>query len=295
MVNSNVANFLWVGNSLSLYETKCIESFICNGFEVNIYSYGILEVPNGAKLLDGRTIIPEEELYSYTQAGKKGNLAAFSDAFRYELTRAKAGWWFDTDIFCLKSVQAWQDLANNKKSTAVLGWESNTLINGAVIYSDNIQFDMKVQEYLKEIGKDFIWGAIGPRLITKAINELGLEKDILDRNYFYPIHFNDLEKMLNPAEVEYCRDSTADSYCVHLWNEFFNIYKIPKNVPPPKNSYLYKLFSQHSELDPAVALPYETCKVLCERTLLPELKLYKENMENKLPIKIYRALRHYIK
>lgn len=87
-----VAHFVWHG-TLSLYEIKCIESFVKNNFEVNLWSYDKLEnVPNGATLRDIREFLPEEHKFKYKQKHPFGleqdsnkqyaNLAMFSDAFR---------------------------------------------------------------------------------------------------------------------------------------------------------------------------------------------------------------------
>jgi len=293
-MNSNVANFLWVNNALSLYENKCIESFVRNGFQVNVYSYETIEVPDGATLKDARVILPESSVYSYTQAGKKGNLAAFSDAFRYELCKKRAGWWFDTDVFCLKDVKEWQELAERNTEKVVVGWESGSLINGAVILSDSVLFDEKIAQHLHTIGKEFPWGEIGPRLITKVVDELGMYDSVVSESYFYPINFNEFSKLFDPEENEYCQSKIENSYCVHLWNEFFTRSKIPKNVAPPNNGFLYKLLSKYTPLDSKTALPLETLKVLCELRNINELRDYKNNMERKALIKMYRKLRNYI-
>ena len=293
MKNANVANFLWVGTQLSLYEKKCIESFIANGFIVNVYAYEPLDIPEGANLLDGRAILPESEVYAYTQGGKKGSPASFANVFRYQLLKLRAGWWFDADIFCLKNVKDWIALAETRTGSVVIGWEDGVRVNNAVLLSDNADFDACVQKHVKDVGKSVAWGQLGPKLITKVIKELKMEDAMLSDDHFYPIHYNEFEKMLDPAESERCANKASNSYCVHLWNEFINRYAIPKNLPPPNNSFLFKLFSMHGALNSDIALPFATCKALCESSMLPELKAYQENIESMPIVKFYRALKRY--
>lgn len=280
-MNADVANFLWVGNQLSMYEFKCIESFVENRFKVHVYSYGDLELPIGALLKDGREILPETEVYSYTQNGRQGNLAAFSDAFRYELCKKKAGWWFDTDVFCLKNVNEWIKLAESNAGFFVFGWENEALVNGAVMYSDNQQFNDTVQKHLNQIGKSFFWGEIGPRLITKVVNEIGLIHKVVPQAYFYPISFNNLNYLFDPDFRAISNQAISDSFCVHLWNEYFTIHSIPKNIPPPAGSFLFDLLSKYSSLDDQYSLKLNTFRVLLnhpktvERLQVLERKTFK--------------------
>ena len=295
MNNPNVANFLWIGEKLSLYETKCIESFVANGFVVNVYSYGNLEIPKGANLLDGRAILPESEVYAYTHEGKKESPAAFADVFRYKLLELRAGWWFDADVYCLKNVSEWMSLAETRKNSVVIGWEKNGRVNNAVLFSDNTSFDDAVQSHVKKVGKVVNWGQLGPELVTNVVKELKLENEMLDEAKFYPIFFSEFEKMLDPNQREYCAEKVNNSYCVHLWNEFYNRYTIPKNLPPPENSFLFDLFSKVEKLNAEYSLPFATCKRLCELSVLPELKSYKENIEGKFVVKHYKALKYFIR
>ncbi|WP_024931214.1 hypothetical protein [Methylophilus sp. OH31] len=294
-MHADIANFLWVGNSLSLYEAKCIESFVKNGFKVHVYSYGELAIPDGAILKDGGEVLPLSEVYSYTQAGKKGNLAAFSDAFRYELCKLKAGWWFDTDVFCLKNVSEWIALAESKQGSFVFGWESDELVNGAVMFSDNEQFNNLVSKKLSEIGKEFVWGEIGPRLITKTVSELQMVDQVVDKHLFYPINFNDMSYFFDPSLKDASNEIIKNSFCVHLWNEIYSIYKIPKNLPPPSGSFLNELLSIHSKLDNLYSIPQNVLNILFEYPFiegsLQEHKAYKNKIESLLVTRVFRKLR----
>jgi len=51
----------WAYGPLSRLEILCINSFLKNQYDVNVWSYGGAEnVPSGARLRDARRILPEE-------------------------------------------------------------------------------------------------------------------------------------------------------------------------------------------------------------------------------------------
>ena len=184
----NKANFFWHGKSLSLYEYICISSFIKKGFNVNVYSYNQLILPKGAVLCDASEIMPITDTYKYTQGGKSSNLAAFSDAFRYNLINIKGGWWFDADVICLADPLIYQDLIETKEIKISMGYESSDIINGAVLYIDNEKCINKIIEELECAGDVFAWGEIGPKLITRVINNLQLSHLVDPSFYYYAIY-----------------------------------------------------------------------------------------------------------
>lgn len=166
-----VANFFWHGDSLSLYERCCIRSFVMNGFDVRVHSFNIgLKIPEGASLHDASKIAKIDDVYKYTQGKKQGCLAAFSDMFRYKLLSSCPGWWFDTDVFCLKSATDYDKLANKSKGITV-GYQSNAVINGAVIFIKESYIAEKLHGSAQEKGFVLKWGDIGPSLITDFIKK----------------------------------------------------------------------------------------------------------------------------
>ena len=47
-------------------------------------------------------------------------------------------------------------------------------------------------------------------------------------------------KMLLPNFKEECDEACKNSFAVHLWNEMFRRYCFPKNMLPPRGSYLFE-------------------------------------------------------
>ena len=103
-----VINGLWIGGSLSSVEILCIKSFLDNGHEFVLWTYGKLDndLPEGLAIRDAGEIIPAEQVFQYRHKNQfghgKGSYAGFSDIFRYKLLYDRGGWWADMDITCLK-------------------------------------------------------------------------------------------------------------------------------------------------------------------------------------------------
>ena len=48
---------LWIGDQLTTMELLCVQSFLINGHNFDLYAYDHVEpIPNGARLLDARAI-----------------------------------------------------------------------------------------------------------------------------------------------------------------------------------------------------------------------------------------------
>mgnify|MGYP007000037758 len=80
-----------------------IESFVKNEFEVNLYTYDPNIKINGVNIIDANEIIKVDEVNKYNFSGYKSSpYSGLSNEFRYLLMSKNKGWWFDTDILCLK-------------------------------------------------------------------------------------------------------------------------------------------------------------------------------------------------
>src|SRR5690625_7959918 len=95
---------LWIDGELSAMEELCIRSFLANGHEFHLYTYGdVPNAPSGATVRDAREILPEDRIFR-CEGGVfgKGSLTGFADIFRYQLLFDRVGWWVDMDVICLK-------------------------------------------------------------------------------------------------------------------------------------------------------------------------------------------------
>jgi hypothetical protein len=238
------ANFFWHGPSLSLYEIYCLSSFLEQGFTVNLWTFKKYKVPTGINLKNVDEFFKIEDINKFVQDGTEGSLAAFSDAVRYHVLNSYGGWWFDTDCFCLKAEKEFKNLKTGKKIIA--GWEDSKHINGAVLSFQNKELAKKSISMLYSICEEknykLSWGDIGPKLITLLVKDTNTINDILDQKYFYPIHYKEALKFLDPNSLNELTVKTKDSFVIHLWNEILKKNNINKNQFPPTNSFLYKKF-----------------------------------------------------
>lgn len=114
------AHFFVEGKMTDFY-IKCISSFVANNFDVRIWSYEKITFPS-ATWEDANKILSTDllnkikyEHQDYTDA--QSSAIAFSDLFRLELLYQEGGWWFDTDVFCLKDELEFKRLRKNKKNS----------------------------------------------------------------------------------------------------------------------------------------------------------------------------------
>ena len=279
------ANFFWHNNKkFTFYEYACVNSFVKNNFDVNVYSYENIKLPKNAKLKDASKIISKKHIYKYNHQGKKGCLAAFADKFRIELLKKDNGWYFDTDVMCLKNSSHFFELEKNNK--IIIGLETNNNINNAVLrINDTILLDT-ISKRIDDMGFTFNWGEIGPKLLTSILKETKQFSFALKQYYFYPLNYKDNFKiLLLPEFNNKAIEITKNSYVCHNYNQILTRFGIPKNIMPPKNSFLYNKFIKSSpELKKIPHLPLHTAI-----RLLDKKNGFRENVYDFIP-SLIRAL-----
>lgn len=257
-----VAHFFWHGEPLSLWTRACISSFVRHGFEVRMHSFGALEVPAGVTLHDAAKILPFEMIETLTQAGQRGSLAAFSDFFRYKVLAEEGGWWFDTDIFCLKPAATFFSDHRN-----VAGHEAPESLNCAALKLEPEMarrlFDRAMETGARQRWR-FAWGDVGPRLVTRFFRELPEdERTIVPHSVFYPYRIAFALDALHPQHGERIAELCAGAHTFHYWNEILSRHGFPKNILPPEGSFLHRTFTaHHPELAELPTLPLSTLKRL---------------------------------
>lgn len=257
-----IANFFWHGPNLSLYEQTCLISFVRSGFEVRLHAFAELSVPEGVRLCDASQHGRVEEVHSYTQAGRKGSIAAFSDIFRYRVLGAEPGWWFDTDLICLADVERFS-LAVQGSEKMLVGREHETALGSGVLFISDPEIAAGLEKSASEHGTTFKWGAIGPALVSRFVEENPGVAKVLPADAFYAIPYLDADRLFLEEARTWCEAQTRNSLCVHLWNERLGRWKVPKDVLPCKGSYLASLFDRlEMTTPPNATLPAATMEAL---------------------------------
>jgi hypothetical protein len=246
------AHFFWHG-TMSLYEYLCIGSFVKHNWDVKVWAYEKLDLPTGATQCDASEILSIDELNtfrvwsphtkSYESTG--GINSGFSDLFRFTLLLKHGGWWFDTDVVCLKDQSQFDALKQNKH--IVVGQESKNVINGAVLNFPSKDTNSLILQKCLELcsgTREFGWGAVGPGLITDFSKEQNLSHEAHPQSVFYPIHFYEVDQFFKPELNAQAMRKCKNSYTNHLWNWVLTSkLKIDKNTMPPAGSYLHYVFS----------------------------------------------------
>ena len=271
------ANFFWNNSNLSIYEYSCLKSFIQNNFRVNVYSFVKIKLPKGAILQNASKIMKKIEINKLIHQGKRGCLAAFADKFRIELLKKQKGWWFDMDVLCLKKSAAF--LALERRNDLIIGLETNKEVNNAVLQIKDMQLLEKISKEILKSKRVIKWGEIGPKLITKVLKENNMFSKAFPKSFFYPINYFNFKYLLLPKYYNEAKKICKDSYTSHNYNEILNRFGIPKNIMPPKGSFLHKCFLNSApELKSKECLPEKTAIRLLERT-----NGFKENLKDLIP------------
>ncbi len=243
---SDTANFFWMGN-LSIYEIANIESFIDNGFKVNIWTYDMnldfQHLQNKLKIKDASIILDKNLLYRFNQGKQKSSMSSFSNIFRFELLKKYGGWWFDMDCICIKGVEEFKNLT--LENDFIIGRERVNYTGSSVLFfSDEDLLDRLIEatwEIINSNNYTFFWGEIGPDLISEIVLKRNLMNETLDPSLFYRISADKFYLLFKrfPSTNSIVELNLQNSFIVHTWNEMFKRYFIKKTKLPPTNSYLY--------------------------------------------------------
>ena len=244
---------LWMSGALDWLSVACLKAAVRHGHDVHLYSYGeIPNVPKGVTHKDARIIIPEDEIFFYdgvNQPGMFGSPAPFSDAFRYRSQQQAQGVWIDSDMYFLRAMDlsapvilAWEkpintDLALGSQRVFV-GNAVMKLPPNAGLTTDLVQLTSKpykippwVSKKLRKSvlskldGMPFFPGAVtyatvGPIALTYYAKKRNVFPDVLSKDHFYPVFFQDVARFGEPQEKFIASLSTKSS-AVHLWNSAF--------------------------------------------------------------------------
>lgn len=250
-MNKQIAHFFWQGD-MTLFERQCIRSFIRYNFDVNVWSYQSLDLPEGARLRDASEILPISELNTFKVWSPEANAyvevgginSGFSDLFRYNLLMREGGWWFDADVVCLRDQSEFAPLLKDKHIIA--GMEDLNNANGAILSFPSKETNALALQKCIDLcnsTRDLPWGAVGPGLITSFVIEQNLQHEVYDKYTFYPVDWNEIPYYFDPSLREHTEQVCHRAYTTHLWNwVIVSKHGLNKNIMPPVGSYLHSIF-----------------------------------------------------
>jgi len=230
---------LWIGSPLGPYEQLCLLSFVQAGYAVDLFTFDDrFPIPAGVTRHDARDVLPAESVFE--NHFQRGTFAAYSNIFRYRLLQLQETVWVDTDVLC--------GGVKIPDSPYLFGWESNRIINGAVLAAPS---SSPLLSYWHDRANAFPkmevnWGDLGPKLITEGVERFELSAHAAPMSVFYPLAACDIWMLFDPRYREQIQSLRQRSATVHLWNEFLRTSSHQvKACRPPRESFLKTLFDDY--------------------------------------------------
>jgi hypothetical protein len=233
----------WTGPLLSPYELLSLQSFVHAGARVFVYSTTkTLRVPDGVELLDVRELLPGP-VHQFFFPDGDASPALHSYLVRYAALHRFGGWYADLDVICLHGLPT---------DKVYLAWETDEHVNGAIMkFPAHSPVMAGAIEEARALLPQAARGApaasrnlLGPPLVTKIVHDYALDHVLHPPSSAYPIKILDAPAMFDPLRRGDLDERVGDSDFVHLWNEYWRRARIPKELGPPKGSFLDGLFAR---------------------------------------------------
>lgn len=217
---NKIIQSLWIGDRLSNLEQLCITSYLKNGHEFHLYTYGnVHNIPLGTVVKDANEIISSNEIFQDSHGG----VAAFSDWFRYKLLYKLGGWWVDMDSVCLKFFDIEEEYCFSTEGDQ----EQYEITTGFIKAPPKAEFLEDLLEFIdKRRNRPVLWGEFGPSLLRLALQNYESKKYICPPETFCPIYWSDTYKLITKQDYVFL-DST---YAVHFWNEVWRYGYLNKDA-----------------------------------------------------------------
>jgi hypothetical protein len=207
-------------------ERLCIRSFLANGHGYDLYAYRPVEdAPPGVKLRDANEILPESRIFRYSH---RDSVAGFANYFRYKLLLERGGWWVDTDVVCVKPF----DFGSETVFASEMSDTHMIRSSAAIRLPPGSEFARHAWAICESRDPARIeWGETGPRLVTQAVDALGLHEFVRSVATFCPIDYPDWERALAPNGGT---AFGAETHAVHLWHEMWRLAGRSKDADYPE-------------------------------------------------------------
>jgi hypothetical protein len=245
----------WHGK-LKKHQLASIQSFINQDFDVWLWSIDpIPDLPKGVKNMDSTVLLPKSFLkHSYihwsdttifhdSYPEEKSSAVFYSDYLRVLILKNYSGWWFDTDIFCLKHVSWFNNVSASSNFCA--GYENKDSVNNAVLYINNQEYlDILINYIEKTVSNQstYVWGLFGPHMYTWLVNKYNLKDCVLPIETFYPF-VGDYFRPWSPVkeDIELCKKATKNTAALH-WFDNVSGNKAEEYYNPDQHSFMDELF-----------------------------------------------------
>jgi len=228
---------LWIGGNLSRMEVLSAKSFIKQGHEYHLYTYGdVGNVPTGVVLKDANDILDKSEIFTY----KNGSYSAFSNLFRFTLLEKCGGYWADTDLICVRNMNVLRDKSIIFVSEPYNKYSGETPTSCLIKLPKNSEIardGVRIQREHKRLilsGK-LRWSS-GPTTVKQLIRKYDLNDAVMGWRTVCSCEWSDASSLLTTKNqysecvIRKIEDIPEDMYCIHLWNEVWRRGGYDKNA-----------------------------------------------------------------
>ncbi len=222
----------WHGRPLGRIERLSLASFVAQGHEVRLYSYGPLErVPRGVQCVDAREILPEKRLYFDT---RHGSWAQFSDIFRFEALRKLGGLWADSDMIALRPIEKAHEVlivreSRSQLASALVGIPAGHPLARRLVWGvqhpwlphRHDPWKVRLQKTARLVRREppppIGWADLGPKLLTQVVADMGLMHLVEPTHNYLPYAWSDPVTLpFEPPTLEFMA-AVMRSKTVHMW------------------------------------------------------------------------------
>ena len=249
------------GKPLNLWEWSCLRSFADHGHSVALYSYDRPLLPPGVHAADAADIVPRADFDGFI-AASPGAYAQFSDLFRYELLFRRGGWWVDTDVLCLSRTLPDSDFFIARK-------KGERVNNAIMAFSPGHEFVAAALRFARKgAGKTRFSRRVflGPDLVSRLVKERGLLRATAPGDVCYPFHQQHVFALVMPEKRTCVGKTVENSPFIHLFQENFRQLGFPRDILPPRGSFVAEKLVQHGAMS-STYMDVERCRAFEAREL----------------------------
>jgi hypothetical protein len=224
----------WRG-CLSPLEAACLTSYARRGYRLVVFSYELLDLPEGIEAADARDIAAVETSTRFIFNGRP-NLSHFTDYFRYQLFSKTNFVWVDADMLLLRPIAP-------AFERDVIALERSDSVCGAIMrLAPGARLTTLIEKTESKMDHDLLWGETGPKLLTSVFGIERVQANAFQPEIFFPIGDRDVWKILLPEYREECEVRAQKAIGLHLWNNIIDQIGYWKELAPPEGSFLRALF-----------------------------------------------------
>jgi hypothetical protein len=129
------------------------------------------------------------------------------------------------------------------KGEIFLARQDKDYVNGAIMrFPANHPLMVSAANAAFSLTDQSEWGTIGPRLLTRLVQEQGMQRLLLHQSEAFAVQPEEVPLLFAPSHRDNLEARVSGSHFIHLWNEIWRRARVLKGYGPPEGSFLDSLF-----------------------------------------------------